>query len=505
MAATLKHLMDSLSDAIISTDRSGIIRNANAAARRYVGESFVGVSLSSFIEADSREQFAAIANGLVAEPAQIELSMQSTINGLAERVVISTALPFDLDVDECWWLLRKPGAHMMPAMQGGTYSAAVGSAGTFGNEGAFRSLIEHIPDITWTIRADGSMAFISSRIEEVLGYTPDNIYALGADICRQLIHPDHVAEFMEAHHRLFEHNQAYNVEFRIRNSAGSYVWVHSRAIMTYQRDGVLHADGVCTDITQRKQLEEALRNEHDVLIRRMDERSAEVSAMAERTRRSQVRFVAHASHDLLTPLTVVRAELELLKQSTVHDDETREALNRIDMESRRLDHLTKDLLLLATLDSLDPQVDFRPTRLDELVLNCLADSNELANEKGLMWNVQFSETPEVLSAPNMVQRAIANVLDNAVKYSPVGGAITVRVMVKDRRACIIVEDAGSGIGADPVEQLFERFYRGDGARSTIGSGLGLSIVKSVADAHGGEVIIEPLDPVGTRVSIALPS
>jgi signal transduction histidine kinase len=262
-----------------------------------------------------------------------------------------------------------------------------------------------------------------------------------------------------------------------------------------------------TDITARHNAESALREAHDSLERRVLERTAELAAaigQLEKAHDAQRRFVADASHDLRTPLTVVRAELDLLLASKDLDERTRESLDRTLSEVRRLDSLASELLELATFDNRDGGPSNEVTRLDEMLLESVSSLTALASEKEIRWNIDIDDAVEIRCNRASLQRAIGNVLDNALKYSPVGGTIDVHFARFGDAARILIADGGIGIPSGDLQRIFDRFYRSDAARSTPGTGLGLPIVRTVVEAHDGHVVVSSEEGRGTVVSITLP-
>jgi two-component system OmpR family sensor kinase len=216
----------------------------------------------------------------------------------------------------------------------------------------------------------------------------------------------------------------------------------------------------------------------------------------------QREFVADASHELRTPLTSVLANLELLTEELAGEQaETAEAALR---STRRMRRLVGDLLLLARADAARAQPK-RDTDLGEVLLEATAELGPMADHHEL----SIDAAPAVVvGVRDELHRLILNLLENACRHTPPGTRICAHTGVGEGTAFIIVEDSGPGIPPDLSERVFERFVRGgrDGGR---GSGLGLAIVRSVAESHGGSVVLAPssigtMDAPGTRFLIRLP-
>lgn len=131
------------------------------------------------------------------------------------------------------------------------------------SEGKYHSLVENIPDITWTADRNGNSLFLSPNIERIYGYTPEEIYAAGDSLWFGRIHPEDVERVKGAFESLFEHGVRFDVEYRMQRKDGEWIWLHDRATHTYEKDGKQYVDGIGSDITERKRAEEALRESED--------------------------------------------------------------------------------------------------------------------------------------------------------------------------------------------------------------------------------------------------
>ena len=218
----------------------------------------------------------------------------------------------------------------------------------------------------------------------------------------------------------------------------------------------------------------------------------------------QKRFVANASHDLRTPLTVIGIEIDLLLGTTGFDHETRDIFLQIKKQTGQLEQLANDLLLLTSLDSPARQEPRTPIRLDEFLLECVNELNALAREKDISWSISLDNPVEYLCEIRAIESALRNILENAIKYSRNGGVVEVGLKESDEEIRLTVTDNGIGISKEDINKVFDRFYRSDRTRSTPGTGLGLSIVKAAVEAHEGTVAIESELGSWTRFIIALP-
>ncbi|WP_405616121.1 ATP-binding protein [Streptomyces sp. NBC_00076] len=216
-------------------------------------------------------------------------------------------------------------------------------------------------------------------------------------------------------------------------------------------------------------------------------------------------FVADASHELRTPLASIRGYAELTRRGREEvGPDTRHALGRIESEAGRMTLLVEDLLLLARLDAGRP-LQFEQTDLVPLVVDTISDSRAAGMDHN--WRLDLPDEPALVSADAArIQQVLVNLLGNARKHTPPGTTVTARVQRRGPWMCVDVEDNGQGIPSDLLPHVFERFARGDSARSraTGSTGLGLAIVQAVATAHGGAVTVDSA-PGRTVFTMHLPA
>jgi two-component system, OmpR family, heavy metal sensor histidine kinase CusS len=234
-----------------------------------------------------------------------------------------------------------------------------------------------------------------------------------------------------------------------------------------------------------------------------------INAMIVRLERSFAeirRFTADASHELRTPVAVIRAEAEVALAHLPDPDGCRQLLGSIVEECGRLGRLTDQLLTLARQDAghakrLEERID-----LAEVAGEVVETLRPLADVKGLRLETEMEADVNVAGDPNQVRQVFINLVDNAIKYTPSGGTVTARVVRRQALVVVTVQDTGEGIAAAHLPHIFERFYRVDKARSREmgGSGLGLSIVRSIVEAHGGTVAITSQVGQGSTFTVTLP-
>jgi heavy metal sensor kinase len=234
------------------------------------------------------------------------------------------------------------------------------------------------------------------------------------------------------------------------------------------------------------------------LARTLNEMLARLEESAERERR----FVADASHELRTPLASLKAELELALRRPRSAEELEAAIASAAEETDRLAALAEDLLVLARSDEGELRVDRRPVRARDLLETVAGRFASRADESGLALSVASPPDLEGSGDRALLERAVGNLVDNAVRY----GAGTVRLEARPQNGSIAldVSDEGSGFAPDFLPHAFERFSRADGTRARGSIGLGLAIVDAIARAHGGTVSAENTPGGGARVTLVLP-
>ena len=218
------------------------------------------------------------------------------------------------------------------------------------------------------------------------------------------------------------------------------------------------------------------------------------------------RFVADASHELRTPLTAIRGFAELHRQGAVPDGpETKELLGRIEKESIRMGTLVEDLLLLARLDQ-SRAIEFNPVDLVHVIEETVASASAAGSQHSI--TVEMPKDLYVLGDSGRIYQVMTNLLANARVHTPAGTAIHVLARAEDDGVYISVSDDGPGLSEDDQKRIFERFFRADPSRqrtSQEGSGLGLSIVDSVMQVHGGKVGVTSKPGQGTTFTLFFPT
>jgi heavy metal sensor kinase len=219
------------------------------------------------------------------------------------------------------------------------------------------------------------------------------------------------------------------------------------------------------------------------------------------------RFSADASHELRTPLTVLQGELESVARTSSNlPAEIRDTIGSALEETHRLAKIVENLLAISRLEAGEARKQLERLDFAELARSTADQMQLLAEEKHIHLDCNGTEPVEVDADPARLKQVVVNLLDNAIKYTPESGTVSISVMKQDGRAVLEIADSGIGISSDDLPHIFDRFYRADKARSRQmgGTGLGLSIVRSICLAHDGQVKVESTEGQGSVFHIELP-
>jgi len=217
------------------------------------------------------------------------------------------------------------------------------------------------------------------------------------------------------------------------------------------------------------------------------------------------RFSADASHELRTPLTILQLELEGIVQHPRLAPEIVDQIGSALEETHRLSRIVENLLIISRLDAGEAGIEKVPLDLGELASSTADQMRLLAEEKSVSLRCDVSQDVWIEGDQARLKQVIVNLTDNAIKYTPAGGRVTITVRANETGALLEVADTGVGISAEALPHVFERFYRTDKARSrdSGGAGLGLAIVKSICSAHNAEIRVLSSEGQGSRFIVQI--
>jgi PAS domain S-box-containing protein len=352
------------------------------------------------------------------------------------------------------------------------------------SERRYRRLVENIPDIAWTCDHKGNIAFISPKVETFCGYTQDEIQSEGFNFWLNKVHCDDVERVRSAYELLFRRSQNFDIEYRITKKNGQLIWVSDRAGETHEKDGELYTDGVFSDITERKRMEETLRR---------SERMAVIGETA-----------AMVGHDLRNPLQTMLTRLYLVKKGMSGSSQSRnEVATKLNLE-KTLGEFERLIQYMNKIVS-DLQDYARPlaptlveTDLEYLLQNTLST---ITVPEAIRISVDIDPSVRrILVDSTLMMRALTNLVTNAIQAMPNGGQLTITGSSTDENALISIRDTGSGITTENLNKIFTPLY----TTKSKGMGLGLAVAERLAKAHGGTITVDSQVDNGTTFTIKIP-
>ncbi|MCE9648682.1 MAG: PAS domain-containing protein [Parvibaculum sp.] len=364
------------------------------------------------------------------------------------------------------------------------------------SEAKYRLIAEQASDIIHHIAPDSSLLYMSPSVEGVLGYTPDDFMKLkGAG---ERVHPDDLARLSAGYREFVHERDMLRLEYRFRHKAGHYVWLETTMRAVREADGTLkEIIGMTRDMSERKK--------HEIDL--MDARER-----AEAANRTKSRFLANMSHELRTPLNAIIGFSDMLKLEMfgkLGNARYLEYAQLINESGGLLLDLISDILDMSKIEAGKYELHCEPVKAEEIVEQALKLVSGRAEEGGLTTLVRIS--PEAANLPliadeRALKQILINLLSNAVKFTPRGGQIVVCAEAVDGGIRFRVEDTGRGIAKDHIPRLARAFEQvsSDAELSKQGTGLGLALVRSLTELHGGSILIESELGKGTCVSVNLP-
>lgn len=347
------------------------------------------------------------------------------------------------------------------------------------SEDKFRNLADSMSQLAWIADDQGSTLWVNRRWLDYAGEAADRLLGRA---WHARIHPDHADRVDTGARRARETGGPWEDTFPLRGADGRHRWFLARAQPVRDRDGrIVRWFGTSTDITEQKLVE----------IRRTilldNERAAR--AEAERIGRVKDEFLSILSHELRTPLGVILMWTHLLRGASTPES-VAEGLDVIERSALQQTHLVSDLLDMGRIAAGKLSLEINPLDISVAVYEALDLFRQPAAEKNITLETAIETIERSVCADTVrLQQIISNILANAVKFTPRGGRITVRVHETEHDAVIEVQDTGRGMTPDFIHRLFQRFQQADSSSSREhgGLGLGLALVKELTALHNGSV------------------
>jgi two-component system cell cycle sensor histidine kinase/response regulator CckA len=365
------------------------------------------------------------------------------------------------------------------------------------SEARFRRLVERLPDVVWSATVDGAFTFVSPNIEQVIGYTADEVQAGGLAWWRTRIHPEDEHTIAPEREAFFESDNhgSFDVQYRFQRKDGSWAWLRSRSSSRYHGAGVVSCDGLFSDVTQQRQLEEGLRQAQKL----------EAVGM----------LAGGIAHDFNNILSVIISAATFLSDEMPPGDERRADAEEVVQMAQRAATLTRQLLAFSRREIVRPEV----FAIEEGVADLSKMLTRLIGEDvGLV-------VAAVGAAPGLVrldrghfEQIVVNLVVNARDAMPGGGQLRLRTgraqlptgwtgartgpVASGAYVTLTVEDEGQGMTPEVAARIFEPFYTTKGPGK--GTGLGLSTVYGIVQQAAGAIAMESAPGRGTSFTIYLP-
>ena len=350
-------------------------------------------------------------------------------------------------------------------------------------EARYRRIFEHAVEGIFQLGPDGRFQAANPAAARMLGYgTARDMLAEVHDLRQLFVDGD----AQQAYQRLLDaRGEVTNFETPMRCRDGGELWVslNARAVRA-PGGGVLSIEGLMSDITERKRAEA----EREQLLRR----EQEAREAAEAANRAKDEFLSLLSHELRTPLTAILGFIAILQRKKRDEVTVANALAAIERGARVQARLVADILDVSRIVAGKLQLDPRPAELRSIVAAAVEAVQPAADEKQITVAADLDPSVGIVRGDAVrLQQVVGNLLTNAVKFTPEGGRVDVRLARAGAEACITVTDTGMGIPADFLPHVFERFRQADASssRSYGGLGLGLAIAHHLVERHGGRIAV----------------
>ena len=342
-------------------------------------------------------------------------------------------------------------------------------------ERRYREIVERSVQGFYQATIDGDLIAANETLAHMLGYDSlSNLMADGTSLGTRIqVDPARRTEYIQ---QLKALGTIRGFEIAIRRRDGRIIWVSQSARLVRDEHGkAKYLEGFLDDITARKEAEQ-LKSD----------------------------FVSFVTHQLRTPLSGIRWMLELARETNL-DDETASFLADAQASAERLIGLVNDLLDIARLEAGRLEVQPEPIDLGEMVNSVATELAPLARAKQQEVDIDGT-APPTLADPQLTRQAVLNLISNAIKYTPDEGKITIELDYDDRDVRLSVCDTGIGISITAQKRLFEKFFRAENAQTidTEGTGLGLYLVKLIAERSGGSISVHSVERQGSTFTLRLP-
>ena len=364
------------------------------------------------------------------------------------------------------------------------------------SEAKYRLMTEQASDIVAHYDANANVIFISPAAEIILGRAPEEF--IGRPISEEHVHPADFARARDAFIQCTLRGEPVQVDYRFRHRDGHYIWLETTLRGAVDGDGKRTNEviGVTRDISERKRYEMEL----------LDARER-----AEAASRTKSRFLANMSHELRTPLNAIIGFSEILRMQMfgeIGHPRYAEYAQLINESGALLLDLISDILDMSKIEAGKYELHTEELDAGNLIEACVRLMRGRAEEQNIQLNkkVHCEAGSAIIADERAVKQILLNLLSNSIKFTPAEGVVTVEAIASEGDIRFTVVDTGRGIPADQIDRLGQPFEQiaTDAALAKEGTGLGLALVRSLAELHGGDMVIESEIGQGTKVTITLP-
>jgi len=364
------------------------------------------------------------------------------------------------------------------------------------SEAKYRLMTEQASDIVAHYDANANVIFMSPAAEIILGRAPEEF--IGRPISEEHVHPADFARARDAFIQCTLRGEPVQVDYRFRHRDGHYIWLETTLRGAVDGDGKRTNEviGVTRDISERKRYEMEL----------LDARER-----AEAASRTKSRFLANMSHELRTPLNAIIGFSEILRMQMfgeIGHPRYAEYAQLINESGALLLDLISDILDMSKIEAGKYELHTEELDAGNLIEACVRLMRGRAEEQNIQLNkkVRCEAGSAIIADERAVKQILLNLLSNSIKFTPAEGVVTVEAIASEGDIRFTVVDTGRGIPADQIDRLGQPFEQiaTDAALAKEGTGLGLALVRSLAELHGGDMVIESEIGQGTKVTITLP-